>query len=164
MCPALDDRFTEDAVCLAKKWQDRANVLLDPAEKRRTQQLARLVANADDKIILTALIDQGFRSRNARRVADQIHHLLSAHGIPRFFSFSEKALIQLFLRFGRFLPSTTVPRIIAKMRADSRHAVIAGEHAALGAYLQERRTEGLRVNVNHLGEEVLGEKEALTHM
>ena len=89
MCPALDDRFTEDAVCLAKKWQDRANVLLDPAEKRRTRQLARLVANADDKIILTALIDQGFRSGDARRVADQIHHLLSAHGIPRFFECSK---------------------------------------------------------------------------
>ena len=164
MGPAIDDRFTEDAVCLAKTWQDRANVLLEPAEKRRYRQLARLVANSNDKIILTALIDQCFRSQDSSRVADQIHHLLSSHGIPRFFSFSEKALIQLFLRFGRFLPAYTVPRIIAKMRADSRHAIIAGEYEALGAYLQARRAEGLRVNVNHLGEEVLGEKEALTHM
>ena len=164
MGPAIDERIVEEAVSQAKNWQDRANALLQPEEKRRYRQLARLVANSNDKIILTALIDQCFRSRDARRVADQIHHLLSSHGIPRFFSFSEKALIQLFLRFGRFLPTYTVPRIIAKMRADSRHAIIAGEHEALGAYLQERRAEGLRVNVNHLGEEVLGEKEALTHM
>ncbi len=164
MDPAIDERLAEEAVSLAKIWQERANALLEPAEKRRTRQLARLVANSNDKVILTALLDQCFRSRDARRVADQIHHLLSSHGTPRFFSFSEKALIQLFLHFGRFLPGHTVPRIIAKMRADSRHAIIAGEHAALGAYLQERRAEGLRVNVNHLGEEVLGEQEALTHM
>jgi RHH-type proline utilization regulon transcriptional repressor/proline dehydrogenase/delta 1-pyrroline-5-carboxylate dehydrogenase len=164
MHPATDERIVEEAVSQATNWQDRANALLEPAEKRRYRQLARLVANADDKVILTALIDQCFRSRDARRVADQMCHLLSAHGIPRFFSLTEKALIHLFLRAGRFLPGRTVPRIIAKMRADSRHAIIAGEREALGAYLQQRRAEGMRVNVNHLGEEVLGEQEALAHM
>jgi RHH-type proline utilization regulon transcriptional repressor/proline dehydrogenase/delta 1-pyrroline-5-carboxylate dehydrogenase len=164
MHPAIDERIVEATVLQARNWQDRANVLLQPEEKRRYRQLARLVANADDKVILTALIDQCFRSRDARRVADQLHHLLSAHGIPRFFSPTEKALIHLFLRVGRFVPGRTVPRIIAKMRADSRHVIISGEHEALGAYLRQRRSEGLRVNVNHLGEEVLGEQEALARM
>jgi len=164
MHPVIEARIVEEAVAQAKNWQDRANALLQPEEKRRYRQLARLVANADDKVILTALIDQCFRSRDARRVADQMCHLLSAHGIPRFFSLTENALIHLFLRVGRFAPSRTVPRIIAKMRTDSRHAIISGERAALGAYLEQRRAEGLRVNVNHLGEEVLGEQEALSHM
>jgi len=164
MHPAIDERIVEEALSLAKNWQDRANALLQPEEKRRYRRLARLVANADDKVILTALIDQCFRSRDERRVADQMCHLLSAHGTPRFFSLAEKALIQLFLRAGRYVPSVTVPRIIARMRADSRHAIIPGEQSALGAYLEQRRAEGLRVNVNHLGEEVLGEQEALSHM
>jgi len=164
MHPPSDERIVEEAVSQAKNWQDRANALLQPEEKRRYRQLARLVANADDKVILTALMDQCFRSRDARRVSDQMCHLLSAHGIPRFFSLTEKALIHLFLRVGRFVPGRTVPRIVAKMRADSRHAIISGEPAALEAYLQQRRAEGLRVNVNHLGEEVLGEQEAIAHM
>ncbi len=164
MHPTIDERIVEAAVSQAKNWQDRANALLQPEEKRRYRQLARLVANADDKVLLTALIDQCFRSRDERRVADQMCHLLAVHGIPRFFSFSEKVLIHLFMRAGRFLPDRTVPRIIAKMRADSRHAIISGEHGALGAYLEQRRAEGMRVSVNHLGEEVLGEQEALAHM
>jgi RHH-type proline utilization regulon transcriptional repressor/proline dehydrogenase/delta 1-pyrroline-5-carboxylate dehydrogenase len=164
MNPVIDENIMDEAVLQAKSWQDRANALLQPEEKRRHRQLARLVANADDKVILTALIDQSFRSRDERRVADQMCHLLSAHGIPHFFSFSEKALIHLFMHVGRFLPGRTVPHIIAKMRADSRHAIISGEPKALDAYLQQRRAEGMRVNVNHLGEEVLGEQEALSHM
>jgi RHH-type proline utilization regulon transcriptional repressor/proline dehydrogenase/delta 1-pyrroline-5-carboxylate dehydrogenase len=164
MIPTADDRIVEESVSQAENWQERANALLQPEEKRRYRQLARLVANTHDKAIVTALIDQCFRSGNERRVADQICHILTAHGIPRFFSLPEKALIHLFMRAGRFLPSRTVPRIIAKMRADSRHVIISGERASLGAYLHQRRADGLRVNVNHLGEEVLGEQEALAHM
>lgn len=164
MHAVIDERLVEAAVALAETWQDRANALLEPAEKKRNRQLAQLVANSTDKVILTALIDQSFRSKDPHRVADQLCHLLTVHGIPRFFSVSEKALIHLFLRIGRFIPGRSVPRIVARMRADSRHVIIAGEPGPLGAYLQQRRAEGLRVNVNHLGEEVLGEQEALAHM
>jgi RHH-type proline utilization regulon transcriptional repressor/proline dehydrogenase/delta 1-pyrroline-5-carboxylate dehydrogenase len=164
MLPAPDDRIAEEVIALARNWQDRANDLLTRPEKQRYRQLARLVASPGDKAILTALIDQSFRTRNLRRAADQIHHVLSTQGVPRFFSISEKVLIRLFMLFGRLIPSITVPRITAKMRSDSRHVIIPGERAALGAYLDERRREGFRVNVNHLGEEVLGEAEALSHM
>jgi RHH-type proline utilization regulon transcriptional repressor/proline dehydrogenase/delta 1-pyrroline-5-carboxylate dehydrogenase len=164
MIPAADAQIVEEAIALAKNWQDRANALLTPPEKKRYRQLARLVAGPRDKAILTALIDQGFRTRDLRRTADQIQHVLSTHGVPHFFSIPEKALIGLFMRLGRFVPGITVPRITAKMRADSQHVVIPGEPAALAAYLDERRREGSRVNVNHLGEEVLGDAEALTHM
>ena len=164
MHAAIDESIVEAAVSLAKNWQDRANALLEPEEKRRYRKLAWLAASAGDKAILTALIDQCFRSRNPQRVADQMRHLLTIHGIPQFFSPYEKALIRLFWRVGRFLPGHTVPPIVARMRADSRHVIISGEREPLAAYLQQRRSEGLRVNVNHLGEEVLGEQEALAHM
>jgi RHH-type proline utilization regulon transcriptional repressor/proline dehydrogenase/delta 1-pyrroline-5-carboxylate dehydrogenase len=164
MIPAADDRIVEESIALARSWQDRANALLTPPEKQRYRQLARLVAGPGDKAILTALIDQSFRTRSMRRAADQIQHVFSIHGVPRFFSIPEKALIRLFMRFGRFIPEITVPRITAKMRADSRHVIIPGERPALAAYLDDRRREGFRVNVNHLGEEVLGDAEALTHM
>ncbi|MGE5257957.1 MAG: proline dehydrogenase family protein, partial [Hyphomicrobiales bacterium] len=164
MRTAEGDRLAEEAVSLARNWQDRANTLLTREETRRYRRLARLVASPADKAVLTALIDQSFRTQDLRRAADQIHHVLSAHGIPRFFSTAEKTLILLFLYFGRFLPQLTVPRITAKMRADSRHVIISGERVPLGAYLAERKAEGFRINVNHLGEEVLGEEEALTHM
>ena len=70
----------------------------------------------------------------------------------------------LFLYIGRHFPNLTVPQIIKKMRRDSRHAIIAGESYVLKAYLQKRKRQGVRVNINHLGEAVLGEKEALSRL
>ncbi|MGD2186215.1 MAG: bifunctional proline dehydrogenase/L-glutamate gamma-semialdehyde dehydrogenase, partial [Desulfobacterales bacterium] len=154
------DPIIKETIALAEKWLDRANQLMQPPEKKRYNQLARLLANPEDKILLTKLIDQSFRSTNPRRVADQIRYLLSEYGIPVFFSPLERLLMQIANYAARFFPAFTVPKVIAKMRTDSSHAIIAGEADALRRYLLERKTQAVRVNINHLGEAVLGEEEA----
>jgi RHH-type proline utilization regulon transcriptional repressor/proline dehydrogenase/delta 1-pyrroline-5-carboxylate dehydrogenase len=156
--------IVEDAVRLATKWQNRANELQTPREKARHNKLARLFTNPKDKVILTALIDQCFRSANSRRVADQIHYLLTTFGIPAFFSPIEKFLMLFFIHAGRFIPWITVPRIIKKMRRDSGHLIIPGDGQALEAFLQKRRSQGLKTNINHIGEEVLGEEDAASRL
>jgi len=50
-------------------------------------------------------------------VADQIVHLFTVCGVPRFFTPTEKALLGLFVRFGRFVPDVAVPRVIASWNA-----------------------------------------------
>jgi RHH-type proline utilization regulon transcriptional repressor/proline dehydrogenase/delta 1-pyrroline-5-carboxylate dehydrogenase len=164
MRPTADDSITEEAVALARHWQERANDLMSREEARRSRQLARLVADPAGKAVLTALIDQGFRCTAFDRTADQLRHVLATRGVPRFFAPWDQLLVGLFMRIGRFVPQLTVPRITAKMRADSRHVIIPGEPAPLGAYLDRRCAEGVRVNLNHLGEEVLGDEEAMAHM
>ena len=160
---ASNDIISE-AIALAKTWQDRANALMAPREKKRYKQLARLLANPNDKILLTKLIDQSFRSANPRRVADQIRFLLAKYGIPGFFSPAERLLMQIFKYSALFFPDLAVPNAITKMRKDSRHAIIPGEIDALQAYLRKRKSQGVCVNINHLGEAVLGEEEARTQL
>jgi len=158
------DQLVEAAIRLATEWQNRANELQTSREKARNKKLARLFTNPRDKVILTALIDQCFRSTNNRRVADQIHYLLSTFGIPSFFSVFEKLLMLLFIHGGRFLPWISVPRIINKMIRDSGHLIIAGERQALAAFLQKRKSQGIKTNINHIGEEVLGEEDAASRL
>ncbi|CAB1076895.1 Proline dehydrogenase (EC / Delta-1-pyrroline-5-carboxylate dehydrogenase (EC [Olavius algarvensis Delta 1 endosymbiont] len=158
------DKLVADAVQLATKWQNRANELRTPREKARHNKLAQLFTNPKDKVILTALIDQCFRSADNRRVADQLHFLLTDIGIPTFFSPVEKFLILLFLHAGRFIPGLTVPRIIKKMRRDTSHLIIPGERQTLETYLQKRKSQGLKTNINHIGEEVLGEDDAAAQL
>jgi RHH-type proline utilization regulon transcriptional repressor/proline dehydrogenase/delta 1-pyrroline-5-carboxylate dehydrogenase len=159
-----NDEIAQEAVKLATQWQNRANALQTPPEKARHAKLARLFTNPKDKVILTQLIDQSFRSTDFRRVANQIHYLLTRHGIPTFFSPPEKILMLLFMHAGRFLPRLTVPRVIDKMRQDSSHLIISGEPHVLGTFLQDKKNKGLRININHIGEEVLGEQEALSRL
>ncbi len=92
------DTIIKEAIDLAEAWQNRANDLMHPQEKKRYKQLARLLANPKDKILLTKLIDQSFRSANPRRVADQIRYLLGEYGIPHFFSSPLKSCSCIFLK------------------------------------------------------------------
>jgi RHH-type proline utilization regulon transcriptional repressor/proline dehydrogenase/delta 1-pyrroline-5-carboxylate dehydrogenase len=159
-----NDEIAQKAVKLATKWQNRANDLQTPQEKARHAKLARLFTNPTDKVILTQLIDQSFRSNDFGRVANQIHYLLTRHGIPTFFSPLEKVLMLFFMHVGRFLPRLTVPRVIDKIRQDSSHLIIPAEPDGLASFLQNRTNKGLRININHIGEEVLGEQEALSRL
>ena len=84
---------------------------------------------------------------------------------PVFFHPLEKLSDELvFIHAGRYLPALTVPSVIKKMRQDSSHLIIPGESDALEAFLQKRRQQGLRININYIGEEVLGEQEALSRL
>ena len=154
------DRIVEEAVSLAETWQNRANALLTAEEKGIAQQMKGLVTHPPDKLVLTQLIDQSFRSENTARVADQINYLLTKYGVPDFFSSVERLLAQMFMGFGRYIPSISVPKMIEKMRHDSSRAIIPGEPEALRSHLHLRKQQGVRMNINRLGEAILGEAEA----
>jgi len=160
MKSCVTDTLSQEAIALAEFWQKRANALMDPEERVIQEMMMRLLNNPLDKVILTKMMDQGFRSGSYGRVADQINDLMRTYGIPEFFRVSEKLLMRLFLSMGRHIPAISVPRIIGKMRFDSSRSIIAGEAEALHRHLQMRRSEGVRMNLNHLGEAVLGEQEA----
>ena len=156
----LEKTIIREAAELAESWQNRANELMTAEEKAYQKQIQHLLTHPQDKVTLTRMIDRSFRSENYRRVADQVSVLLRKSGIPGFFSPTEKILMHLFLSVGRYLPRLSVPKMIAKMRADSARSVIPGESEILHAHLAKRKRQGIRMNINHLGEAVLGEDEA----
>jgi len=160
----MDNELAKDAIELAEAWQNRANELITHEERGIQEQMRRLVTRPKDKVALTRLIDQSFRAHNKARVADQVDHVLREYGVPDFFSSVEKLLMQMFMGLGRYIPSLSVPKMIKKMRHDSSRAIIPGEPAVLHAHLKKRRDQGVRMNINHLGEALLGEKEALSRL
>jgi len=103
--------IVNESVRLAGYWQEMANELLTSEEKDIQEQMMRLLTHPMDKVILTRIIDQSFRSDNAARVADQVNSILREYGVPDFFSSVEKLLIQMFLGLGRHFPHFSVPRM-----------------------------------------------------
>ncbi|QTA89885.1 proline dehydrogenase family protein [Desulfonema magnum] len=158
------DKLAKEAVYLAETWQKRANDLLTSEEKTIQKQMKRLLTHPMDKVVMTKMIDQSFRSHNNSRVADQISYVLKKYGVPEFFSMGDKLLLQLFLGLGRHVPQVSVPRVVDKMRDDSSRSVIPGEKEIFHAHLEKRKSEGVRMNINHLGEAVLGEEESLSRL
>jgi len=148
------------AVVLAEQWQHRANQLRTAEELRLQQQLQRLLTHPRDKVLLSRIIDLSFRSSIPGRVADQLASLLREHGMPAFLNRLERLVLRLFLAAGRHCAALAVPRLIEQLRVRCRQVIIPGEPSPLQEHLRRRRAQGVQINLNHLGETVLGEQEA----
>ena len=104
------------------------------------------------------ITDQALRSRSAPRAAEQLIHILDVQGIPRFFSTLDQALLQGFRSFGRYLPGVAMPMVQEKLREETANVILPAEDEHLLAHLQARHQAGLRMNLNLLGEALLGER------
>ena len=148
------------AAHIAGLLQVRAGELQTPAERKQQRELDRMIRNPHDKATMIQMTDQTFRSDKPKRAVDQLTHIFDAQGVPRYFSPLDKALIRGFQSFGSYLPGIAVPLIKEKMRAETANVILPAEEAVLNGHLAARRASGLRMNVNLLGEAMLGEGEA----
>jgi RHH-type proline utilization regulon transcriptional repressor/proline dehydrogenase/delta 1-pyrroline-5-carboxylate dehydrogenase len=155
--PSLIDR----AVLLARALQRRAAELQTASERRQQSELDRMLQTPGDKATLVQLTDQAFRSRTASRVAEQFTYILDVQGIPRFFSPIDRALIAGFQTFGGWLPGVSVPLVKEHMQQETANVVLPADPELLRKHLEARQADGVRMNLNFLGEALLGEKEAL---
>lgn len=62
--------IAQEAAELAKQWQETANASRTKQEVYVQERIARLLNHLTDKIVLTNMFDQSFRSHNHARVAD----------------------------------------------------------------------------------------------
>ena len=150
----------EQAIDLARRLQETANTLQTSAERRQQAELDRMIQNPDDKATLLLMTDQAFRAKSPHRVADQLIHILDAQGIPRFFSPIDQSLLKGFQSFGNLLPGVAVPMVKRHMREETANVILPAETDLLRKHLRARNEKGVRMNLNFLGEAILGETEA----
>ncbi len=150
----------QHAIQLARRLQTRAVELQTPQERRQQAELDRMIHNPHDKVTLMQLTDQAFRSNKPHRAVDQLVHILDAQGIPRFFTPMDRALLKGFQSFGGYLPGVAVPLVKEKMHSETANVILPAEDEPLTEHLDNRRKKGVRMNVNFLGEALLGEEEA----
>ncbi len=151
----------QKAVFLARRLQTRALQLITPRERQHLDEIHRMIQSPEDKATIVRMTDETFRPRRASRSAEHLVHILDENGIPKFLSPFERQLMRGFQTFGEYLPSLSIPLVKEKIRSASSDVVLAAENDALVAHLRERQQEGLRMNVNYLGEALLDEREAL---
>lgn len=133
---------------------------MTPSEKTIQEQLSRLMSDPVGKAFTTAMTDECFRSRNNWRVADQMIHLLQQLGIPQYLDFLRKAQLYIFKSLGARIAQFLVPLATRSLRKETSRVILPGEIALLNHHIQERKKEGVRLNLNHLGEAILSESEA----
>lgn len=157
---ATGSNDAERAISVAKQLLTRSHQLQTPQERRQQAELDRMIGQPEDKATLVEMTDQAFRTLSPARVADQLTYILDLQGIPRFFSPLERTMLFGFQSFGEYLPGVSVPLVKDHMRKETANVILPAEPEMLTEHLRQRQQEGVRMNVNFLGEALLGEDEA----
>src|SRR5215475_4504109 len=148
------------AVELAEALLREARAQQTPDEHAQARKLARMMADPHGKELTIALADQAFRSHRPERIADQLAYLLERYGVPQYMDWWERVALLLGGAMAHYLPSLVVPPIVNRLRHETQNVILPGEEGDLRRYLETRRSAGLRLNLNQLGEAILGESEA----
>lgn len=159
-----EQELIDSSIKLAEKWQNRATELVSDFDREFYVKMNKMLEHPKDKALLIELMDQCFRAESNARIANQIIFLLEKHGMAHFFTTKDKTLLWLFQNFGKFLPDLSVPMFVNQIREDTKTVVIKGEDEPFNKHLKMRKSEGTRVNLNLIGEVVLGEEEAAERM
>src|SRR5207245_1319776 len=131
-----------------------------PKELAIARNHSHMISEPHGKELTIALADQAFRSHRAERIADQLAHLLQRYGVPQYMDWWERVALLLGGAMAHYLPSLVVPPIVSRLRHETQSVILPGEEEDLRRYLEERRRAGVRLNLNQLGEAILGETEA----
>jgi RHH-type proline utilization regulon transcriptional repressor/proline dehydrogenase/delta 1-pyrroline-5-carboxylate dehydrogenase len=160
VCGEASEIIIDEAVALARLLQQRATELQTPHERRQQRELDRMLQNPADKATVVQLTDEAFRSSRSRRTAEHLTHILDVQGVPRFFNPLDRALLRGFRTFGGWLPGVSVPLVKEHMQQETANVILPAEPDLLAQHLRARENAGVRMNLNLLGETVLGEEEA----
>ncbi len=150
----------ELAVKLAKLMLEETNRTQTRREQAQQAQLARMMKDPRGKAFTTSMTDQCFRSHDPKRVSDQMIYLLEQFGIPSYLSALKQFQLAAFQRFGQALATILVPLATEALRRETASVILPGEPEALSKHMKMRRKQGVRLNLNYLGEAILSEAEA----
>lgn len=154
------DTRRQHAITLAGYVLNEARKIETPDEALQQKQLSRLMEDPKGRAFTTAMADQSYRSSSPRRAADQIVYNISTFGVPKFLPRLDRFKLQVFKYVGKPLASFLMPVVKKSIQEETSGVIISGEPKELHAHLTWRAKEKVRINLNHLGEAILGEDEA----
>ncbi|HEV6955286.1 MAG TPA: proline dehydrogenase family protein [Promicromonospora sp.] len=171
------DSLVEDAVALARTWIGAAtgpaateggasgarSDKTDKAVARASAALGALVSDPAGLELAVGFVDDVARPQDARVAAKALARLGKKAGDASFLSAADRALFRAGALAAPVLPGVVVPAARARLRQLVGH-LVADAGPGLTAHLARTRAEGYTLNVNLLGEAVLGKDEAAARL
>lgn len=148
------------SIVVASLIQKESELHIRSNEKPTIRRLSRMMSDSKGKAFSTSLSDQCFRSSNAHRIARLVQDLAKQYGTPKFFLFFDKLKWYALNYLSRLAPSFIIPIFKDALKDEMSTVVLPGETLDLQEHIQKRLDQDILVNLNRLGEAVLGEKEA----
>lgn len=162
--PALHEeltRLSDAAVEKVTHWLQRTQ---DSGVKPHSsaQLLSAVLSHPTGLDFTVGFVDRVIRTEDTKAAAKALHEL--GELAPETLAKLDRAQIQAGSKLGRLMPDVVVPAARARMRSMVGHMVIDARDRQLGKAVSQIRKQGNRLNINLLGEAVLGEEEAVKHL
>lgn len=157
---AVDHDLVESAVALARTWVSSADADQNRSEQSAADRLGALVSDPQGLDLAVRFVDDVARPYDSRVAAKQLNLLGSAAGDAQgFLGPIDRLLLRLGGTVAPHLPGVVVPAARIRLRQLVGH-LVADAGSGLTKHLARTREQGYVLNVNLLGEAVLGEAEA----
>ena len=155
-----DGELAEAAVELAAELLDTSLSVQTWSEKWQGKKLAGMMVDEAGKAFTLAMADQVFRPPSLKRAGSQFRYLVDHHGVPQYLPFHERLGLSAARHASLFFPKLVMSAVTGTVRRESNDVILPAEDGRLKPHLAKRREAGVRMNINQLGEAILGEHEA----
>jgi RHH-type transcriptional regulator, proline utilization regulon repressor / proline dehydrogenase / delta 1-pyrroline-5-carboxylate dehydrogenase len=160
MAPLCD---AAPAVALAADLLARAAAGTTRGERRRARRLGRLLADDGGRALLFVLTDEVLRTPSAARSMGQLRDLV-AQGLPPALPLADRVAMRLAAIGSRAAPGAVAAVVRHRIRAETRGVVIPAADPAFARHVAARTAAGFDLNINLLGEAILGDDEAAARL
>lgn len=156
--PQAVSDLIDEAVALANDWLARAKADETPQERATTEQLASLLRDEAGLALAVKFVDEVARPEDAGVAAKVLSRLTAKQAA--FLRPVDRGLLTIGSKVAPYTSPIAIPIARARLRQIVGHLVVNSNDPALRNHLAQAREDGFSLNINLLGEAVLGEKEA----
>ena len=160
--PRIDPRI-DRAVARAERLLVAADRSTTRSERRRARRLGRLLADEHGRALLFALTDEVLRTPEAPRSMAQLRELVD-HGLPAALPLLDRVGMRLAAIGSRVAPRPVAAVVQRRIKAETRGVIIPAADPAFADHQASRSAAGFAMNVNLLGEAILGDDEAAARL
>lgn len=154
----------ERAVALAERLLAESQASTTRAERRRLRRLGRLVDDPLGRELTFRLTDDVLRIRDPRRAAQRFRDIVGSLGVPASLGRVDALLLRVGALVAPIAPRLVMPMVVERIRHESRGVVLPREDRRFARHAAHRRAQGVRLNVNVLGEAILSDAEAAARL
>ncbi len=132
-------------------------------ERRRARRLGRLLGDDAGRELLFALTDEVLRTPSAGRSMAQLRDLVDT-GIPASLPTLDAVALRLAAAGSALAPAPVAAIVRRRIRAETRGVIIPAADPAFARHVARRTGDGFALNINLLGEAILGDDEAAARL
>jgi RHH-type transcriptional regulator, proline utilization regulon repressor / proline dehydrogenase / delta 1-pyrroline-5-carboxylate dehydrogenase len=154
-----DEELTDEVERRALALLEAAEADTKTKERAQARRLARLLDDDAGRDLLLDLTDQVLRIRDAKRAARRLHDLTKA-GVPASLGTFDRTGLVALGTIAPAIPNIAERAVDWRIDKDTSGVILPAEPEPFNAYVRQRTQEGFRLNINVLGEAILGDDEA----